>query len=116
MSSAMYYHASNNDSSKTILATGSNMTIHRDIPKELLPFSRYNKIPERWRTQLPPIQKHQMAEHRRADDSGMSTKQSAHLEVRPPSAYSATIVLKPRTGAEYWTANRKLNVERVSGL
>ncbi|KAF6040043.1 hypothetical protein EB796_001650 [Bugula neritina] len=104
---------------KTVMpsaSTGSNMTIHRDIPKELLPFSRYNKIPERWRTQLPPIQKHQMAEHRQTDNSGMSTKQSAHLEVRPPSAYSATIVLKPRTGAEYWTVNRKLNVERVKNL
>lgn len=122
------------------LAIGANMRLHRNVPKELLPTSAYNKQPERWRVrELPPVttsqgqwrsvQERDQSRHSMTEDkagpgrdqremhtqSRSSNARSAHYaDVRPPSAYSESIVLKPSPRTSDWSRNHKLDSAKVS--
>ena len=114
---------------------GANMTLHRNIKPELLPSSRYDKVPKRWRGQiLPPLGAYQdqyepvpsergqsrQSRDRQADYMRPTVSQennrsrgSAHLEVRPPSAHSASIVLRRKKHPD-WLVGQSLDTARVS--
>ena len=96
------------------------MNLHRNVPKELLPTSSYNKKPGRWRTcTLPPVNSQsewQQSEERTQELQNSRARaertQSAHLDVRPPSAFSESIILKP-TIRQDWVRNKRLDKAKV---
>lgn len=119
-------------------AIGANMTLHRKVPDELLPTARYGKVPNRWRIRLtrndtwpPPLERTQshyaaVQERERAkvgsnndhsrqienEQSRASNTRSAHLDLRPPSAYSESIILK-REPMPTWSTNHTLDMAKV---
>lgn len=114
------------------------MTLHKNIKPELLPSSRYDKLPKRWRGQTIQLQTNynsqfeaeemgysrhaasrpgsenvKQADNGEKGQSRESNTRSAHLEIRPPSAYSASIVLR-RENQSDWTIGHSLDAARVS--
>lgn len=113
----------------SFLEIGANMTLLRNIKPELMP--RYNnKLPERWRAvkTLPPIyhsspqpqqeirpisQDRSAPSREKLQSQGhQSVSKSEHLDIRPPSAYSTSIIIKRPTNND-WSRHNRLNMERV---
>lgn len=106
------------------------MTLHKNIRSELLPSSRYDKVPKRWRGYvLPPLAAYQdqyepvQSERERQSDFMRPTvsqdntrlRGSAQAEVKATSARSASIVLRRKKQQHPdWLVGQSLDAARVS--
>lgn len=112
-----------------VSAIGSNMTLHRNIAKELMPTAAYNKQQQRWRVRsMPRIATRKLwqsddernesrysmnRDQREMPRSQTSNSRPGHYDVRPPSAYSESIILKPNTHNSDWLRNKQLDTAKV---
>ncbi|XP_067952162.1 uncharacterized protein [Watersipora subatra] len=117
-------------------SSGTNMKLHQNVPRELLPTATYNRMPGRWRVEtLPPVRRQQPSEETHQTHSQNQTAKtgverqdideyhrrdsktrSAHYDVRPPSAYSDSIILKPPTWSTPWVRRNQLDTPKLKAL